>query len=126
MGRSECIVCQMYPARYAKHKCQLSTKDNQVFHFCSTRFISLDFLQDSEKYANSEIKPMMIWVVDYPTETWISGKTAYYVVDSKVDGPMGPEAIAFSKQNDAKDFATEQGGEVLTLQEVTMNKIMTR
>ncbi|MGA7874646.1 MAG: nitrous oxide reductase accessory protein NosL [Desulfoferrobacter sp.] len=124
-GKDQCIVCQMYPARYAKNKCQLSTMSNQVYHFCSTHCL-FNFLQDSKKYAKTEVKPVMIWVVDYPTGTWISGKTAYYVVGSKVDGPMGQEAIAFSRQSDAKDFAAKQGGKVLTLQEVTMDKIMAK
>jgi copper chaperone NosL len=123
--KDECIVCKMYPARYPKFKNQLRTKDGKVYHFCSTQCL-FAFLKDSAKYTKAEVKPMMIWVVDYPTGTWIGAKTAYYVVGSKAEGPMGPEAFAFDKIEGAKSFAEKNGGEVLTMKEVTIDKIMAK
>ena len=106
-----------------KDKCQIQTKDGQVYQFCSTQCM-FQFLKDSKKYAKTSVTPFLIWVVDYPTENWIGGKTAYYVVGSKLQGPMGPEAFAFNNLKDAKDFATQQGGQVLKFDEVTIDKIM--
>jgi len=124
-NKDECIVCKMYPARYAKHKCQLWTKDKQVYHFCSTQCL-FNFLQNSKKYAKTEVQPAMIWVVDYPSGSWIGAKTAYYVVGSKLEGPMGAEAVAFDKRQDAEDFAEKEGGDVLVMAEVTPEKIMSK
>ena len=42
-NKDECPVCGMYPARYAKHKCQIIAKDKKVSHFCSTQCL-FDFL----------------------------------------------------------------------------------
>lgn len=123
--KDECIVCKMYPARYANNKCQLQTKDGKVYHFCSTQCL-FAFLKDSAKYTKDEVKPMLVWVVDYPAGTWIGAKTAYYVVGSKAQGPMGAEAFAFDKMEAAKSFAEKEGGEVLTMKEVTIDKIMAK
>lgn len=122
-GKDRCAVCQMYPARYTRDKCQLQTKQGQVYQFCSTQCM-FKFLADSSKYAKTNVTPFLVWVIDYPTETWFGAKAAYYVVGSKSQGPMGPEAFAFANLKDAKDFAAEHGGQVLTFKEVSVDKIM--
>lgn len=121
-GKDQCIVCQMYPARYPNNKAQVQTSGNQVYHFCSTQCL-FEFLENSQKYEKTGSKPMMIWVVDYPTGNWISARTAYYVVNSKAQGPMGAEAFAFDNQKAAKTFADKEGGQVLTVKEVTVQKL---
>lgn len=60
----------------------------------------------------------MIWVTDFVSGRWISGRTAYYVIDSGTMGPMGAEAIAFDRQAQAREFAREQGGQVMTFEKV--------
>ncbi|MDY0039133.1 MAG: nitrous oxide reductase accessory protein NosL [Desulforhabdus sp.] len=124
-NKDECIVCKMYPARYPNNKCQLQTQDGEVYHFCSTQCL-FAFLSNSAKYATTEVKPAMVWTVDYPTGTWIGSKTAYYVVGSKTQGPMGPEAFVFDRLEEAKSFAAKEGGEVLTMKEVTPDRIMAK
>ncbi len=106
-----CLVCNMYPARYPKHKCHIITKNKEVVHFCSTQCL-FEFLDQPEKYAKEEMVPFRIWVVDFPTGTWISGMTAYYVFGSSQPGPMGHEAIAFDKKISADDYAQKEGGRV--------------
>lgn len=121
-NKDQCIVCQMYPARYPYNKCQLHASGNQVYHFCSTQCL-FEFLENASKYGKTDAKPMMIWVVDHPTGNWISANTAYYVVGSKVKGPMGAEALAFDNLQAAKSFADKEGGEVLTMGQVTVQKL---
>jgi nitrous oxide reductase accessory protein NosL len=123
--KDKCPVCGMFPARYAKHKCQVITKDKKVYHFCSTQHL-FEFLKNSSKYAKTDVTPFRIWVVDYPTETWVGGKTAYYVVGSGAKGPMGKEAIAFDQKKAAADFAQKEGGNVLTFSEVTIDAIKSK
>lgn len=122
-NKDRCMVCQMYPARYPKNKSQLHASGNQVHHFCSTQCL-FEFLEHPEKYGKDQAKPMMIWVVDYSSGDWISAKTAYYVVGSKAKGPMGAEAFAFDNLQAAKSFADKEGGEVLTMDQVTMGKLV--
>jgi nitrous oxide reductase accessory protein NosL len=118
----KCPVCGMSPAKHPKHKCQVITKEKQVYHFCSTNHL-FEFLNDSGKYAKSEVTPFRIWVVDYPTGAWVGGKTAYYVVGSGIKGPMGAEAVAFDNKKAAGEFAGKEGGKVLTFSGVTMDAI---
>ncbi len=117
-----CPVCGMYPARYPKNKCQIQTKNKEVFHFCSTQCL-FSFLADSAKYAGKDVSPFLLWVIDFENGAWISGRTAYYVVGSNQSGPMGKEAFAFDKNEDAKKFTAQYSGKTVIFQGVTVDKI---
>lgn len=120
--KDRCPVCGMYPARYPKHKNQIQTKEGEVFHFCSTQCL-FAFLANPDKYAGKDVKPFLMWVVDFESGNWISGRTAYYVVGSNQSGPMGKEAFAFDKSADASKFAERFNGKVIIFQGVTIEKI---
>jgi len=117
-----CPVCGMYPARYPKNKCQIQTKNKEVFHFCSTQCL-FSFLADSAKYAGKDVSPFLLWVIDFENGAWISGRTAYYVIGSNQSGPMGKEAFAFDKNEDAKKFTAAYSGKSVIFQGVTVDKI---
>ncbi len=119
-----CPVCDMYPARYPKNKCQIQTKNNEVVHFCSTHCL-FEYLKNSAKYSKKNIQPKAIWVVDYDTEAWIYGKNAFYVVGSTEAGPMGKEAFPFMNKATAEKFVTAKKGKVLPFAEMTIARIMT-
>ncbi len=78
---------------------------------------------NSVKYDGKNVQPFLIWVVDFQSGAWISGRTGYYVVGSDQMGPMGKEAIAFDKMADAKKFAAAHGGKLITFTGVTSDKI---
>ena len=121
-NKDQCPVCGMYPARYPKHKCQITAQDKKVYHFCSTQCL-FEFLKNTKAYVKADVKPFQIWVIDYPTGDWISGKTAYYVVGSGQQGPMGWEAFAFDKKKAAEIFIGKEGGKVLLFPEVGIDVI---
>jgi copper chaperone NosL len=121
-NKDTCPVCNMYPARYPKSKCQIMSKDNKVYHFCSTQCL-FEFLRNAKKYAKSDVKPVLIWVTDYPSGAWIGARAAYYVVGSKVQGPMGHEAFAYDKKKVAEEFAKKEGGKVLVFSQVGPDEI---
>lgn len=121
-NKDHCAVCNMYPARYPRHKSQILAQKKKTYHFCSTQCL-FEFLGHTRKYVQTDIKPFQVWVADFPTGTWIGGRTAYYVVDSGTLGPMGREAIAFDKKKAADDFARKKGGKVLTFAHVTIDII---
>ncbi|MGD8294240.1 MAG: nitrous oxide reductase accessory protein NosL [Desulfobacterales bacterium] len=122
-NKEKCPVCDMYPARHPKNKCQIQTRDKTVYHFCSTQCL-FNFLENSAKYAGKEVQPFFIWVVDFNSGDWIGGKTAYYVVGSVKKGPMGKEAFVFDKMTDAKNFVKTNGGKAIIFSGVTFAKIM--
>jgi nitrous oxide reductase accessory protein NosL len=117
-NQNRCPVCEMYPARYPRHKSQIHARDQSVYHFCSTQCL-FTFLNDSPRYAGHPVAPFLIWVVDYETTTWISARTAYYVVGTGEMGPMGAEAFAFDHKARAEAFARQHGGTVLPFKAVT-------
>jgi len=121
-NQDRCPVCGMYPARYPKNKCQIQTKNGEIFHFCSTQCL-FTFLADPTKYAGKDVQPFLMWVIDVDSGAWISGRTAYYVIGSTQSGPMGKEAFAFDKNAAAGKFAATHKGKVVIFQGVTVNKI---
>ena len=121
-NKDQCPVCQMYPARYPKNRCQIMSSEKIIYHFCSTQCL-FNFLKDSKQFVNKDVKPIMIWVTDYPSGSWISAKTAYYLVGSKLQGPMGHEAFAFDKHAEALSTLHREGGTVLMFPEVSIEKI---
>lgn len=116
--KDRCSVCDMFPARYPRHKCQMTTLKKEKHHFCSTQCL-FEFLGNPRKYAKADVKPFQIWVTDFPSGAWVGAKTAYYVVGSGMQGPMGPEAIVFNMKTAAVDAARKEGGKVLTFTQVT-------
>ncbi len=122
-NQHRCPVCEMFPARYPRHKNQVRTRDKAVYHFCSTQCL-FAFLEDSHAYAGRQVDPFLSWVVDYKSSAWISARTAYYVVGSGEAGPMGREAFAFDLKSDAEAFSRQHGGTVLPFTAVTPDAIM--
>lgn len=121
-NRTECTVCLMFPARYPAHKCQVMSGDHDVYHFCSTQCL-FTFLEDPRQYAHKDVAPALIWVVDHTDGSWISGRTAYYVVGSNQWGPMGYEAFTFERLADAQKFLQRNGGTVLLFKDMSIRKI---
>lgn len=59
------------------------------------------------------------WFVhDYPSEAWLRGETAFFVLSDQLQTPMGGGVAAFEKRSDAEAFAVEKDGQVYTLDEL--------
>jgi len=52
-------------------------------------------------------------------ETFGDAKQLFYVIESDVEGGMGPELIPFSKQADAESFREDHGGRIAEFGDVT-------
>jgi len=118
-----CPVCNMYPARFPKNKCQIQTKGGQVVHFCSTQCM-FEYFKNPGKYEPENMQPQLIWVVDYNSGSWIYGKNAFYVVGSTEAGCMGKEAFPFMNKAAAEKFSEEKKGLILGFSDVTIDKIL--
>lgn len=55
---------------------------------------------------------------DQPRGHWIDAKTGVYVVGGKRQGSMGPTIGSFAREEDAKTFIAEWGGEMLRFDQV--------
>jgi nitrous oxide reductase accessory protein NosL len=119
-----CPVCEMFPARYPRNKCQIHATGGNVHHFCSTQCM-FALLESPAKFVKPAFKPKLIWVIDRTSGRWISGRSAYYVVGAKdVLGPMGFEAFAFDKKTEADIFTGKSGGTILLFKDVSVEAIM--
>ncbi|MGD8543110.1 MAG: nitrous oxide reductase accessory protein NosL [Desulfobacteraceae bacterium] len=122
-GQDECPVCQMFPARYPRHQCQVPGADGRVRHFCSTQCL-FAFLQNPGAYGEAAGgASLWAWVKDYASGEWISAQTAYFVVGSRVLGPMGFEALPFSRRAEAFSFSQKNGGQVLVFGAVQPDRL---
>ena len=115
--KDECAACRMYPSRYPRHHSQIVFGQGRIEHFCSTHCL-FSWLPDSKTDPTHNGVSGMIWVTDYLSGRWVSARTAFFVVDSMVQGPMGTEAIAFDRQDQARGFARRNGGRVVPFERI--------
>jgi copper chaperone NosL len=116
-----CQVCEMYPIRYPKHKCQILAKDKKRYHFCSTQCM-FAFLNAPAQYGAAGLESLLIWVNDFSSGKWIGGRSAYYVSGVKtIYGPMGAEAFPFHKKSDARSFVDTHGGQIMLFDAVKVH-----
>lgn len=94
-----------------------------------------DFFCDTVELFNIYLKPEQartvraVFVQDMgeadwerPRGHWVDARQAYYVVDSKRHGSMGPTIASFAREADATRFAAEYGGRVVPFDGVTADK----
>lgn len=113
-----CPVCNMIPAKYPDFNAQIIMADKKRYHFCSTQCL-FEFVQDPRKHGAGTAEMGDVWLHDRTSGRYIFGRNAYYVVGSKVHGPMGPEAIAFDLKSEASEFAKANNGQLLKFEKVT-------
>ena len=74
---------------------------------------------DNYDKAHSMDDLAAVWVKDFNSGKWIDGTKAYFVVGSKMMGPMGKELIPFADHAAAMKFHQEQGGNMMMYAEIT-------
>jgi len=118
-----CTVCGMYPANYPKHDCQIWAMDGNTLHFCSTQCM-VNFNTDPSKYVKGPAKTKMAWVTLFSDGMYESAFGAYYVVGSKLNGPMGREAIPFKLKKNAEEFVAANDGKIVNFLQLTPALVM--
>ncbi len=116
--KDSCVVCGMYPARYPKHNAQIWTKSGETLHFCSTSCF-VHFNAEPTRYMKKPVMTKMAWITLFPGGMYESAFGPYYVVGSKVHGPMGMEALPFKIKKDAQVFVESNGGRIVSFSELT-------
>ena len=89
-----------------------SPADMLQFYLTPARY---DVGEDQKRASNFE----RVLVTDYSTRRHIDARKASLIYKSKVDGPMGPDFIAFESAEAAGSFTKTNGGTIVTLNEVT-------
>lgn len=123
----ECDLCGMYINRFPGPKGQVFERgDIPAKRFCSTRDMFAYALQPEHKHRIEHI-----YVHDVATAAWdsqenaqyIDAKTALFVSGHKLNGAMGPALASFSKQADAEIFIQQNGGKILTFDEINIEAL---
>lgn len=127
----ECHLCGMLITRFDGPKGEVFRKElsDKVFKFCSTRDMFSYYLDPENKrnVAQMLVHDMskMPWGSDSIDDKYfIDAKTAWFVSGSEKTGAMGQTLASFSQESDAKAFAKEFGGQVITFAQINVNLLM--
>jgi len=123
-AKTRCLVCGMYPAKFPKHRAQVSMADGSHHHFCSNQCL-VHFMADQKKYLAGPGKVKSIWVTVYPDGGYEYAMGLYYLVGSNILGPMGKEALPYRLKSDADSAAAKHGGSVIHFKTLTPATVMT-
>jgi copper chaperone NosL len=129
----ECHLCGMLISNFSGPKGELFRKGitkadgDSVKKFCSTRDM-FSFYLDPENKRN--VTTMLVhdmskspW--DTPNdEYFIDAREAWFVADSNKSGAMGKTLASFSQQSDARAFADEFGGKVISFTQIDLSVLM--
>ncbi len=115
---AECPVCTMKVGGGTPGPAAVVFKDGKVVGFDGAGDM-FRYVQAPQKYGFDPANIKMIYVTDYPAKKFMDAKTAFFVLDSMIEGSMGPEVVPFSKKDDAEKFKTEHmGNKVVTYSEI--------
>lgn len=112
-----CALDGMSIRDYPGPKAQIVFKDGRINFFCTLAEL---FESGDGAFATgaSYVQDMGQANWDKPRGHWIAAGTAFYVVDSRAQGAMGPTIGAFARRQDAQAFAAREGGRVLDYSQV--------
>ena len=118
---AKCPVCGMFVAKFPDWSASIVYKDGARVYFDGPKDLFTYYL-NPQKYdpAKKRADIAFLGVKDYYSLKVIDGRQAYFVVASKVFGPMGKELVPFAKKGDAEGFRLDhQGKTPLRFQEIT-------
>ncbi len=115
-----CMLDGMILLDHPGPKGQAIFKNGEVHFFCDTKGL-FSTLHD----PNYKMKIKQAFVQDFGkrewgsySDRWIDVKQAFFVIDSRQLGAMGPTLATFGNRADADHFAEAFGGSVLTFDEL--------
>ena len=119
---AKCPVCGMFVAKYPKWAAEMVV-NGKTYYFDGVKDMMKFYIFDGDfPYDRSKIEKML--VTDYYTLEAIPAQTAYYVIGSKLYGPMGNELIPFKTEKEAKDFMADHGGDRIVRFDVITGKMV--
>lgn len=115
-----CALDGMSIKDYPGPKAQIVHKDGRVDFFCSlAELFEVLFGEDGQAgIGASYVQDMGKADWQKPQGHWIDARGAFYVVESRAQGAMGPTVGTFASRDDAQAFARREGGRVLDYAQV--------
>lgn len=112
----DCKHCGMPSQDYPQWQARVQF-DTRKQWFCSPRCMFATYHQTKKKPQNIEVK-------DYYSLKFVKAEDAFFVIGSKILGPMGHDLVPFQDKKAAQDFSKEHAGkQIRAFPEVT-NKII--
>lgn len=123
----ECHVCGMIIANFPGPKGEAYVRGaDKPFKFCSTRDLFSWWLQPENKLAATTVYVHDMGATDWahPADSsFVDARSAWYVIDQRRKGAMGPTLASFRRQEDAEAFARRYGGRVVRFQDITLEML---
>ena len=119
---AKCPVCGMFVYKYPKWAAHMVV-DGKNFYFDGVKdmlkyyFFDEDFKYDRDKISKVEVR-------DFYTLESLNATKAFYVIGSKIYGPMGNELIPFKTEKEAKNFIADHSGKLIEFSKVTPEIVM--
>jgi copper chaperone NosL len=112
-----CALDGMSIKDYPGPKAQIVFKDGHIDYFCTLAEL-FESAGSQHPAAASYVQDMGQADWDKPRGHWIAATTAFYVIDSRAQGAMGPTIGTFARRQDAQAFVAREGGRVLDFTQV--------
>lgn len=110
----KCPVCGMFVAKYPDFLAQIIFQDGSYALFDGAKDMFKYHFNIKKYNPTQDLSSIaFIYVTDYYSMTLIDGRSAWYVFDSDVFGPMGRELIPFERKADAAEFMKDHAGKKL-------------
>jgi copper chaperone NosL len=115
-----CALDGMSLKDYPGPKAQVVFKGGRIDFFCSlSELFELLFSEGGQHgIGASYVQDMGKADWNKPRGHWIEARSAFYVLDSRAQGAMGPAIGAFASKQDAQAFAEREGGRVLDYSQI--------
>lgn len=122
---AKCPVCGMFVAKYPKWVGKISFNDAHAHYFDGAKDLFKYYFDPQEFMGgHSADEFTQIEVTNYYTLEPVDAKEAFFVIGSRVYGPMGHELIPFTTMEEAQNFKkTHFGTQILTFDEITKQKV---
>lgn len=120
-----CSLDGMLLMDYPGPKAQIHYDHGEPDFFCDTVEMFSIYLRPEQQKRITAVYTHDMGKADWnaPKEEWIDATKAFYVIDSKMLGGMGPTLASFARPEDAQAFAKANGGKVLRFGEVTIDMV---
>lgn len=111
---------------YPGPKGQIHYADGKPDFFCDTVGMFAVYLKPEQERPVRALFVQDMAQAEWknPTGHWIDAKAAFYVAGSKARGAMGQTLASFARADDARAFATKEGGQVIRFDQVTPDRVV--
>jgi len=116
-----CALDGMLLLDYPGPKAQIHYDQGSPDFFCDTVEMFAVYTRPEERKRVLAVYVQDMGKADWtqPQGHWIDAKTAFYVAYSRRMGSMGPTLASFAREEDARTFVGQHGGEVFRFEQVT-------